>query len=250
MGDVDRALFDAREIPEFYGPGPIGTYLPQYAARKELWNYSLSWVADHSLAWCEFGVGEGETLDWFASRKPRRNQLFGFDSFEGIPEHWAIYPSGHWKAKPYTSNRRDVIVVQGMFEQSLTPEVVATIGPIGLLHVDCDLYSSTRTVFDRIGALVVPGTVIIFDELYNYFGWEAHEARAFLEFVVAENLEIEYLARTPTCQVSLRVIGRGRRCGSRVHPCTWSPTVPGIGIRGRGLAEEAAAGEPEPGEAR
>jgi hypothetical protein len=248
MSEVDPALFDAHAIPEFYGPGPIGTYLPQYAARKELWKYSLSWIEDHSLSWCEFGVGEGETLDWFASQKPRGNRLHAFDSFEGIPEPWLSYPAGHWSSRPYTPNRPDVVVVQGRFEQSLTPEVVGSIGRIGLLHIDCDLYASTKTVFDRVGGLISPGTVIIFDELYNYFGWEAHEAKAFLEFVVAEKVEIEYLARTPSCQVSVRVIRRGRRYGSTVRRCTWSPTGPGVGIRDRPEQSDArAAGEVEAG---
>jgi hypothetical protein len=227
MGDA--TLFDPRGIPEFHGPGPFGTYLPQYGARKELWEYSLSWVEDPSRNWCEFGVGEGETLDWFASRKPRSNRLFAFDSFEGLPEPWLIYPAGHWKSRQYASNRPDLVVVPGLFEDSLVPEVVQAIGPLGLLHVDCDLYSSTRTVFERIGALVVEGTVIVVDEFYNYFGWEAHEARAFLEFVTAEKIELEYLGRTPTCQVSVRVTGR-RGPSATVRRCTWTPVGPGVAV--------------------
>ena len=243
MSDINRALFDPRQIPEFYGFGPPGTHLPHYAARKELWKYTLSWIEDPSLSWCEFGIGEGETLDWFASQKPRANRLFGFDSFDGLPEPWVIYPAGHWKCRPYVSNRPDVVVIQGTFEQSLTPAVVGMIGPIGLLHIDCDLYSSTRTIFERIGRLVGPGTLIIFDELYNYFGWEEHEAKAFLEFVVAEKLEIEYLARTPTCQVSLRVIRRGVRASATVRSCTWSPTGAGVGTRDDAMQRREAAGE-------
>jgi hypothetical protein len=68
-------------------------------------------------------------------------------------------------------------------------------------------------------------------EFYHYFGWEEHEAKAFLEFIVSEKLEIEYLARTPTCQVSLRVVGRGLAPRSSVRRCTWSPTGAGVGIR-------------------
>jgi hypothetical protein len=231
MPEIDPALFDAAAIPEFCGPGPNGTYLPLYAARLELWKYALSWIDDHTRNWCEFGVGEGETFDWFASRKPRGNRLFGFDSFAGIPEAWASYPAGQWQAAPYMPNRPDVTIAAGEFRDSLTPDVVAGIGPIGLLHIDCDLYSSTKTVFDRIGELIVPGTVIILDEMYHYVGWEAHEARAFTELMVAEKLEVEYLARTPTCQVGLRIVGRGHRAASSVRACTWSPTGPGVAIR-------------------
>ncbi|HVS14842.1 MAG TPA: class I SAM-dependent methyltransferase [Thermoanaerobaculia bacterium] len=223
--------FDPREIPEFYGPGPAGNHLPQYAGRKELWQYSLSLVEDDSRNWCELGVGEGESLDWFASRKPRCNLLFAFDSFEGLPEPWLVYPAGHWKTRAYVSNRPDLIVVAGLFEDTLTEEVVHELGVVGLMHIDCDLYSSTRTVFERVGRLVQPGTVIIFDELYNYFGWEQHEMKAFAEFADEHRIEVELLGRTPSCQVSLRVVRRGRRCGATVRPCTWTPTCAGVGIR-------------------
>jgi hypothetical protein len=124
--------------------------------------------------------------------------------------------------------------------------VIEAIGPIGLLHIDCDLYSSTRTVFERIGRLVGPGTVIVFDEFYHYFGWEAHEAKAFLEFVTAEKLEIEYLARTPTCQVSVQVVGRGHRAAASVRPCSWSPTGAGVGVGTGGEGREPAGAEAAP----
>jgi hypothetical protein len=227
----EQPVFRAEEIPEFFGPGPAGNYLPMYAGRQELWRYSLSAIEDPSLNWCEFGVAEGETLDWFASRKPRTNTLFAFDSFEGIPEPWLVYPAGHWKSRVYVSNRPDVVVVPGRFETSLTPQVIHDVGTIGLLHIDCDLYSSTKAVFEGIGTLIQKGTVIIFDELYNYFGWEEHEMKAWLEFAVAQQIEFEYLGRTSTCQVSVCVTHRGRCARSTVRPCSWSPNGPGVGVR-------------------
>jgi len=227
----DVSLFDAEDIPEFYGPGPAGNHLPQYAARKELWQYALSLVDDPSRHWCEFGVGEGESLDWFASRKPRGNRLFAFDSFEGIPEPWLVYPAGHWKAKVYAPNRPDVVVVPGLFDVSLAPEVIQEVGPVGMAHVDCDLYASTRVVLERIGPLLQPGSILVFDEFYSYFGWRDHEYKAFMECVAEHRLEFEYLGRTPTCQVAVRILGRGRSVGATVRRCAWTPTTSGVGIR-------------------
>ena len=37
-------------------------------------------------------------------------------------------------------------------------------GAIKLMNVDCDLYSSTKDIFERVHGRVVPGTVIVFDE--------------------------------------------------------------------------------------
>lgn len=227
----EPSLFITAEIPEFYGPGPAGNHLPQYAARRELWEYALSLVEDASRNWCEFGVGEGETLDWFASRKPRANRLFAFDSFEGLPEPWLVYPAGHWKARAYSPNRPDVVVVPGLFETSLTQDVARTIGPVGLAHIDCDLYTSTRVVLDRLGPYLQAESVLIFDEFYNYFGWRDHEFLAFTEWVTAHQVEFEYLGRTPTCQVAVRILGRGRTVRATVRRCTWTPMTSGIGIR-------------------
>ena len=48
-------------------------------------------------------------------------------------------------------------------------------GPIRLLHIDCDLYSSTKDVFDQVYDRLVKGTVIIFDEYWNGPHWREDE---------------------------------------------------------------------------
>jgi hypothetical protein len=55
--------------------------------------------------------------------------------------------------------------------------------PIALLHIDCDLYSSTKTIFELLSDRIVPGTVIVFDELVNYPAFKKHEVLAFYEFL-------------------------------------------------------------------
>ena len=80
--------------------------------------------------------------------------------------------------------------------QSCTLRSVAAAhaGPAALLHVDCDLYSSTRCIFASLGSRVVPGSILVFDEYFDYPGWEEHECRAFAEFVAEVGLSYEYLA--------------------------------------------------------
>ncbi len=41
---------------------------------------------------------------------------------------------------------------------------------------------------------IVPGTIILFDEYFNYDGWEQHEHKAFREFIEETNLNFTYLA--------------------------------------------------------
>ena len=83
---------------------------------------------------------------------------------------------------------------KGWFDDTL-PAWVAEHGdgPISLLRVDCDIYSSTKTIFDSVGHLLEPGTWVLFDELIGYRGWEHHEHRAFTEYLATRpDLEVRY----------------------------------------------------------
>ncbi|MCP5504337.1 MAG: hypothetical protein H7A41_04200 [Chlamydiales bacterium] len=41
---------------------------------------------------------------------------------------------------------------------------------------------------------IVPGTIIVFDEFYNYPSAENHEFKAFMKFLEQTELQTEYLA--------------------------------------------------------
>ena len=224
-------FFPVDQIPQVVGDGPRRVLCPTHARRRELWRYALTLVADLSLPWCEFGVGEGESLDWFLLNKPAGSTMFGFDTFEGIPEPWLGHPAGHWKSEPYRSNRADLEIVRAPFETSLNdPAVRARLADgIGLMHVDCDLYSSTQTVFEGTREFLRPDTVVIFDEFYGYGGWQQCEAGAFREFVEAEKVAFEYVARSDF-QVAIRVLGIGEQASCRVRPLSYSPLTPAIDI--------------------
>ncbi|CNH10399.1 Uncharacterised protein [Mycobacterium tuberculosis] len=49
-------------------------------------------------------------------------------------------------------------------------------------------------IFDQLADNIVSGTVIVFDEFYNYPGAEEHEFRAFQEFLERTGKEAVYLA--------------------------------------------------------
>jgi hypothetical protein len=77
-------------------------------------------------------------------------------------------------------------------------------GPIGFLHLDCDLYQSTKCVFEQLSDRIVPGTVIVFDEYFNYPNWQEHEFRAFQELVEPCQIRYQYLGYA-RFQVAVRV---------------------------------------------
>jgi hypothetical protein len=77
------------------------------------------------------------------------------------------------------------------------------------MHLDADVYSSTKSVFDILGDRIVEGTVIQFDEFFNYPGWKNGEYRAFKEFCEASGVEVRYIGYCPRDeQVAVKVVRR------------------------------------------
>lgn len=150
----------------------------------------------------ELGVCTGKTINFIAALNPNK-KIYGFDSFEGLPEDWIrgdfIMPKGTFAFKnpsilpPVLHN---VSIFKGLFSNSL-PAFIESIPPevpIAFLHVDSDIYSSAACAFKALGDRIVPGTIIVFDELYNYPGCEIHEWKAFQEFLDSRDFTAEYLA--------------------------------------------------------
>jgi len=155
----------------------------------------------------EFGVFSGHTINHIARQVA--GPVYGFDSFEGLPERWRDrLGAGHFKVQALPEVRSNVTLVKGWFDKTL-PEFLQTHpGDVAFLHVDCDLYSSTKTIFDCLAPRIKPGTVIVFDEYFNYPGWREGEFKAFHEFVERERLKFEYLNyNRKSEQVSLKIAG-------------------------------------------
>lgn len=141
----------------------------------------------------EFGVYSGTSLQIISQHMP----VIGFDSFKGLPEDWREgFPMGAFKVDsdhvgnfyPYYPN---AMIVPGWFSNTLTGFPFPS---LSLVHMDCDLYSSTMTALDAIENHLDIGTIIVFDEFHGYPGWEEHEARAWEEFHDRANLLTEPIA--------------------------------------------------------
>jgi hypothetical protein len=155
----------------------------------------------------EFGVASGATANLLAGLTDAT--IHGFDSFAGLPEDWRPgFPRGAF-AHAIPRVRPNVSLEIGAFEETLPRFVARHRGSrAGFVHVDCDLYSSTRTVFAHCAPMIGPGTVIVFDEYFNYAGWRRHEYRAFQEFIAASGRTYEYIGVVPTGQqVAVLVTG-------------------------------------------
>jgi len=123
--------------------------------------------------------------------------VWGFDTFEGMPSPTLQDPD-YEIASLYTGTCRGTVeevkgnlqtlgilerfrFVQGRFEDTL-PET--KVGPIALLHIDGDWYSSVKACLDHLYDRVSPGGVI---QLDDYGFWQGAE-KATDEFLSKRNL--------------------------------------------------------------
>ena len=216
LGHPPCAMFDAAlsAIPGSQVPAPAADADPRDVARVA----ALRWVLAHSdapdvhaglpiavlLRALETAPREGLTLECgvYFGRSLRviaahtHGVTHGFDSFQGLPEAW----SEREGAGAYSTAGRlpkvpgDVALHPGWFQDTLPPFLAANPEPVRLLHIDCDIYGSTRTVLEHVAPRLAPGSVIVFDDFLGYPGYEAHELRAFEEFAARSGIGWELVA--------------------------------------------------------
>ena len=146
----------------------------------------------------EFGVADGRTVTILGEAAPGR-PVHGFDSFEGLPEDWA----GHNLLRGAFSRKGElpkvpanVTLHKGWFKDTIGVWKEGHSDMAGFIHVDCDIYSSARDVLFGLRDRMQAGTIIVFDEYFNYPNWRLHEARALKEFVAEFGVKYRYCALT------------------------------------------------------
>lgn len=141
---------------------------------------------------CEFGVWRGDTINHIA--KMTTKEVFGFDSFEGLPERWwGVFDQGYFAVAKLPKVGKNVSLIKGWFNKTLPAFLEQHRGLIGFLHIDSDLYSSAKTVFELLEPKLKPGAVIVFDEYFNYPGWKQGEYKAFMEFLEKTGYAFEFI---------------------------------------------------------
>lgn len=154
----------------------------------------------------EFGLWRGKTFSYAHRMKRRYGQrdmkLWGFDSFQGLPateEH----PDNIWHEGQFACTRpefeailasrgirpSDYELIEGFYNESLND--VAHRRLLGrkaaIIYIDCDLYDSTIQVLNFIRGYVVNGSIVCFDDFYNYKGDPAQgEQKALAELMQRE----------------------------------------------------------------
>ena len=195
---------------------------------------------------CEFGVYTGRSFATLAhlhntygvtenrvnAQDTPTRTFYGFDSWEGLPADSENHP--RWVQGLFKCNhsyhptiaQQDVVTPEHVsaFFKSVgidTPHVLVkssydeldklpeTINSIALCHIDCDLFDSTKIVLNLIKSKLVNGSIIMFDDWYNYKGDPTKgEQRAFREFL-QENTHIhaeEFIRYATFCKAFVMTI--------------------------------------------
>jgi len=142
-------------------------------------------VRDMRVLYLEFGVFRGASMRYWSNVLNNPDaRLYGFDSFEGLPEDfddvWGPYVKGTFDVKgaiPKIDDPR-VEFVKGWFEHTL-PTFQLPEHEVLVIVLDADLYSSTDCVLTHLRPFIKIGTFIYFDDMSR----PNHEPAAFDKFV-------------------------------------------------------------------
>ena len=130
----------------------------------------------------EFGVFKGSSANFFSKYVKK---LYAFDSFEGLREDWAGHSGGEKgrfnlnKQIPKLNSNIEPIV--GFVQDTLDDFLKKHNPKINFVHLDMTAYPSTKYALERLKPFLIKDAIIIFDELYNFPGWENGEYKALKE---------------------------------------------------------------------
>lgn len=152
--------------------------------------------------WLEFGVASGNTINYISQFT--NDLVYGFDSFKGLPEKWrdGFNKGAFNRDGNLPSVNPNVVLIKGWFNETLSNFIKTQDKKISFIHIDCDLYSSTKYIFDTLKDYIDTDCIIVFDELVNYPGFDGPtgELKAFYEFITENDVNYEWIGMngTPT----------------------------------------------------
>jgi len=141
----------------------------------------------------EFGVFAGRWLsDMLAHMEAtgRQREIYGFDSFEGLPPPDAENDSEGWREGEYAARLEDVEralsaatrphlhLVKGWFSDTLPQTDVRS---IAFAKIDCDLYEPAKQCLAYLARRMADGGVLMFDDWTHVAN--TGETKAFMEWV-------------------------------------------------------------------
>lgn len=132
----------------------------------------------------EFGVFNGASMSsMYKSAKQlefNTMRFFGFDAFEGLPEGAEHEDDGVWQKGFYACsyekmrecmqrkdiNPDEIVWVKGWYNETLNKETADkyNLKNPGIVFIDCDTYSSSKSVLDFLAPLINQPAIICLDD--------------------------------------------------------------------------------------
>ena len=163
----------------------------------------------------EFGVYMGNSLSTFSNLYDEfglEKVFFGFDAFKGLPKETLDENNPHyWGEGVFMNGSVEmlnnilpfVIIKDGWFEDTLNGETLKEVkqNKIGLIHMDCDIYTSTIQVLEWIvkNELLIDGCLIVYDDWGGHYDkgvgeYECGEGKAHKEICEKYNLNFDFVS--------------------------------------------------------
>lgn len=169
--------------------------LPFYPHRNDVLDDALSKVDHSDGVFAEFGVFTG-AVTWYICGKHPEREYHAFDSWEGLPEGMSLaaHKTSFDLAGTIPDLPANAIPHKGWFDDTAPGWSRDLKKHVDFAYIDCDLYSSTNTTLEALRPHIRPGTVLAFDDWYNFPGWRDHGAKSFKEFIEQTGFKFEMLS--------------------------------------------------------
>jgi len=187
---------------DFYKP------FRSYQDRHLLYEYvsKTAGLSTGKINYFEFGVASAASFKWWLAHNiNEESRFFGFDTFEGLPEKWALHGKGEMSFSVPQINDNRALFYKGLFQETVYPflkSIDIQDNRVKVFHLDADLYSSTLFVLAAFAPYLRAGDIILFDE----FNVPNHEFAAWNDFTRSFYVEYEVLGAVNNFyQLALRI---------------------------------------------
>jgi hypothetical protein len=143
-----------------------------------------------------------------------KRNVYGFDSFEGLPKPDTVYDTEYWKEGMYAADIEDVKerlkcsenphvkLIKGWFSEAFKFEEAKNIKQIAFARIDCDLYHPAVECLDYLKERLADNAILVFDDWQNDLRYG--ETKAFYEWLPNSGWKFDFLLMNGWVHLFLR----------------------------------------------